>query len=224
MTTTPVLAFPNNEDPFILDNDASDTAIGAALYQIQNGVERPVSFASHTLTPAQTRYCTTRKELLSIVVFTRHYKHYMLGCEFTVRTDHGSLTWLFRFKHPESQLGRWLEELSQYAMTIQHRAGVKHCNADRLSRIPEELDQCSCYEAGRDVTSLPCGGCPYCRKLHSQWDKFEKEVDYVVPLVVRRVNSPQNNTVHVDTTNDATDRDMDTNYMTQFIPQELRDA
>ena len=42
MTTTPVLAFPNNEDPFILDTDASDTAIGAALYQIQNGVERPV--------------------------------------------------------------------------------------------------------------------------------------------------------------------------------------
>ena len=224
MTTTPVLAFPNNDDPFILDTDASDTAIGAALYQIQNGVERPVSFASHTLTPAQTRYCTTRKELLSIVVFTRHYKHYLLGREFTVRTDHGSLTWLFRFKHPEGQLGRWLEELSQYAMTIQHRAGVKHCNADGLSRIPEELDQCSCYEAGKDVTSLPCGGCAYCIKLHSQWDKFEKEVDYVVPLVVRRVNSPQNNTVRVGTTNDATDGDVDTNYMTQFSPQELRDA
>ena len=109
MTTTPVLAFPNNDDPFILDTDASDTAVGAALYQIQNGVERPVSFASHPLTPTQTRYCTTRKELLSIVVFTRHYKHYLLGREFTVRTNHGSLTWLFRFKHLEGQLGRWLE-------------------------------------------------------------------------------------------------------------------
>ena len=32
MTTTPVLAFPNNEDPFTLDTDASDFAIGAALY------------------------------------------------------------------------------------------------------------------------------------------------------------------------------------------------
>ena len=97
MTTTPVLAFPNNDDPFILDADAFDTAVGAALYQIQNGVERPVSFASHTLSPAQTRYCTTRKELLSIVVFTRHYKHYLLGREFTVRTDQGryvsSLPW-----------------------------------------------------------------------------------------------------------------------------------
>ena len=31
MTTTPVLAFPNNEDPFPLDTDASNFAIGAAL-------------------------------------------------------------------------------------------------------------------------------------------------------------------------------------------------
>ena len=54
--------------------------------------------------------------------------------------------------------------------------------------------------------------------------QVREKVDYVVPLVVRQVSSPQNNTVHVDTTNDATDRDMDTNYMTQFSPQELRDA
>ena len=70
MTTTFVLAFPNNDVPFILDTDASDTAVGAAMYQIPNGEERQVSFASHTLIQAQTRYCTTRKELLSTVVFT----------------------------------------------------------------------------------------------------------------------------------------------------------
>ena len=82
MTTTPVLALPNNLYLFILDTDASDVAIGAALYQVQEGVERPVSFASNTLTPVQRRYCTTRKELLAIVMFTRHYKHYLLGREF----------------------------------------------------------------------------------------------------------------------------------------------
>ena len=66
----PVLVFPNNLDLFILDTDASGIAIGAALYQVQYGVERPVSFASNTLTPVQRRYCTTRKELLAIVMFT----------------------------------------------------------------------------------------------------------------------------------------------------------
>ena len=59
-----------------MDTDASDIAIGAALYQVQDVVESPVSFASNTLTPVQRRYSTTRKELLAIVMFTRHYKHY----------------------------------------------------------------------------------------------------------------------------------------------------
>jgi hypothetical protein len=31
---------------------------------------------------------------------------------------------------------RWLEELSQFNMEIQHRPGKKHTNADALSRIP----------------------------------------------------------------------------------------
>ena len=149
MTTTPVLAFSNNVDPRILDTDGSDVAIGAALYQLRNGTLRPISFASHTLTPIQQRYCTTRKELLAIIMFTCHYKHYLIGREFTLRTDHGSLTWLFRFEHSVGQLGRWLEELSQYSMIIQHRPGVKHTNADALSRIPQEHETCNLYEAGK---------------------------------------------------------------------------
>jgi hypothetical protein len=50
--------------------------------------------------------------------------------------DHNSLTWLMNFKEPQGQLARWLEELSQFNMEIQHRPGKKHANADALSRIP----------------------------------------------------------------------------------------
>ena len=35
-----VLAIPTKEGLFILDTDASDTAIGAELLQVQEGVER----------------------------------------------------------------------------------------------------------------------------------------------------------------------------------------
>ena len=79
MITTPVLAFPNYVDPFIVDTDASDVAIGTALYQLQNGIACPISFELHTLTPIQQRYRTTCKELLAIVMFTPYYKHYVLG-------------------------------------------------------------------------------------------------------------------------------------------------
>ena len=74
------------------------------------------------------------------------------------------------------------------------------------------------------MSSLPCGGCPYCRTLQSQWGRFEIEVDYVVPLVERQVNSPHNNTVQTNTADDGIDGDTETNYMNQISSQQLRDA
>ena len=60
-----------------------------------------------------------------------------------LRTDHGSLTWLWKFKNPEGQLAHWLEKLQECDFTIHHRQGCKHSNADAMSQIP--CDQC-----GRD--------------------------------------------------------------------------
>ena len=39
LVSAPVLAYPNSTDMFILDMDASDTAIGAELLQLQEGKE-----------------------------------------------------------------------------------------------------------------------------------------------------------------------------------------
>ena len=110
--------------------------MGAELIQIQEGEEREVGYGSLTLTPEQQKHCTTRKELLAIIRFSRQFRHYLLGRHFTVRTDHNSLTWLTNFKEPQGQLARWLEELSQFNMEIQHQPGKIHTNADALSRIP----------------------------------------------------------------------------------------
>ena len=187
MVSAPVLALPNSEDHFILDCDASNTAIGAELLQVQDGVERTIAYSSHVLTAEMRRYCTTRKELLAVVVFTRQYRHYLLGRPFTVRTDHNSLTWLMGFKYIQGQLARWIEELAQYDMTIVHRSGEKHTNADALSRIPEEEPQCVWYRAHIPLDCLPCGGCTYCTQTHKKWSRFEEDVDDVIPLVVREI-------------------------------------
>ena len=113
ITTAPLLGLPNSKDPFILDTDASDYGIGAELIQIQNAEERVISFSSLALPHKQRRYCTTRKELLAVIRFTRQCGHYLLGRRFTVKTDHHSLLWLLNFKEPQGQLARWLEELGQ---------------------------------------------------------------------------------------------------------------
>lgn len=79
LTEPPILALPNGTDPFILDTDASDMAIVGELIQVQEGVEKVNAYSSSSLTPEQKNYCTTRKELLSIVRFTRQFKYYLLG-------------------------------------------------------------------------------------------------------------------------------------------------
>ena len=56
MTTTPVLAYPNNEDAFLLDYDASNTATGADLLQLQNGHERVIGYSSYVLLQAPKNY------------------------------------------------------------------------------------------------------------------------------------------------------------------------
>ena len=76
------LSYPNPDDTFVLDTDASNKSIGAELSQVQNGKEVVISYGSKVLTSSQRKYCTTRKELLAVVVFTRHFRHYLLAKPF----------------------------------------------------------------------------------------------------------------------------------------------
>ena len=113
-----------------------------------------------------------------------------------MRTDHSSLTWLLGFKEPQGQLARWIEELSQYNMVLQHRAGRKHINADALSRIPYPELQCDSYIPGVKPTELPCGGCSYCKRADSHWGTFTREVDDAVPLTSQGLSAVTRGVVH----------------------------
>ena len=138
-----ILAHPDFTKPFILDTDDSLESIGGVLSQEIDGRERVIAYGSRVLSKTERRYCVTRRELLAIVFFVSQFRHYLYGRKFKIRTDHGSLRWLLRFKNPEGQLAHWLEVLSTYDMEIEHRPGKQHQNADALSRIP-------CRQCGYD--------------------------------------------------------------------------
>ena len=56
LTTSSVLALPNHNDPIILDCDASDHAIGCESIQVQDGVEKVITYSgSYALTKEQRR-------------------------------------------------------------------------------------------------------------------------------------------------------------------------
>ena len=117
--------------------------------------------------------------------FTRQYQYYLLGNIFTVRIDHSSLTWLLRFKEPQGPLARWIDIVSTPHGGFRHRAGLKHGNADALSRLSDNLTPCSECISGLQPADLPCGGCPYCTRAHHQWALFTRDVNDVTGLVVQ---------------------------------------
>ena len=170
---TPVLRYPNDFGHFILDTDASNESIGAALSQVQDGVEVPLAFASNTMSKAQRNYCTTKRELLAVIVYTKKFKHFLWGSDFTLRTDHSSLRWLLNFKDAEGMIGRWLAHLSEFGLTheqIQHRPGVKHINADALSRKPvQKCNNTSCDDCGAHNAIMAGVRLP-----------FDKEIDNMI--------------------------------------------
>ena len=134
LTTAPILCYPTQEDRFVLDTDASGYGVGAVLAQVQKGEERVIAYYSQVLSRPERQYCTTRRELLAVVKAVKHFHPYLYGRNFTLRTDHAALQWLFSFRFPEGQIARWLERLQQYDFHVQHRAGKLHSNADALSR------------------------------------------------------------------------------------------
>ena len=76
----------------------------------------------------------------------RYFRPYLYGRHFTIRTDHGSLRWLLKFKDPEGQIARWIQILGEYDYAVIHRPGKSHQNAESLSRI--QCPQCSMVLGG----------------------------------------------------------------------------
>ena len=96
-----MLAYPDFNKDFILDTDASHNTIGAVLSQLDDeGNEKVISYGSHAMIKHEIVYCITRKELLAICFFTQHFKHYLYGRQFTLRTDHKAITFMLTTKNP----------------------------------------------------------------------------------------------------------------------------
>ena len=130
----PVMAHPDFDLPFILTTDASSRGLGAVLSQRQDGLEKPIAYASRSLTAAEKNYSTTERECLACVWATEHFKYYLAGAEFTLQTDHNPLVYLRGIKEPQGRLARWILKLEQYQYNMIYKSGKDIPHADGLSR------------------------------------------------------------------------------------------
>ena len=93
---------------------------------------KPIAFYSKKLNPAQTRYTTTEKELLSIVAVCKEFRNILLGQQLVIFTDHENLT----YKHFNTpRVMRWRLFLEEYSPDIKWLKGSTNLVADALSRL-----------------------------------------------------------------------------------------
>ena len=148
LTLDPVLIYPDFTKEFILTTDASDFAIGAVLSQGPVGKDRPIAYASRTLSKTEERYSATEKEFLAIVWAVNHFRPYLYGRKFKMFTDHQPLT--FSFTNANHRIIRGKLKLEEFDYELIYKPGKQNVVADALSRV-RELDANANSQSSLDV-------------------------------------------------------------------------
>ncbi|KAL7882928.1 hypothetical protein SRHO_G00005860 [Serrasalmus rhombeus] len=79
LTEEPVLRFYDPARPMKISSDASMTGLGAVLLQKYDKDWQPVTYASRSMTGAETRYAQIEKELLSITFACERFHQFIAG-------------------------------------------------------------------------------------------------------------------------------------------------
>eukprot|EP00731_Ephydatia_muelleri_P001907 Em0001g1907a len=116
---------------------------------MDDGSERPVGYASRSLSQAEKGYSQLDKEALAIVFGVTKFNSYLYGCPFTIYSDHKPLMYLFG-EHKgiptmaSARVLRWAVTLSAYQYSIRYKPGSEVCHADALSRLPIPSSDTDC--------------------------------------------------------------------------------
>ena len=104
--------------PFVVECDASDSAISAIL----NQGGRPVAFFSRTLQVSQLHYPAVEKEATAIIQLICKWAHLLNRQTFTIITDQQSIAFMLnsrrRTKIKNGKVQQWRIELASFPYTI----------------------------------------------------------------------------------------------------------
>ena len=137
---TTKLSFFDESANTIVYADASPHALGAVLVQEKEGQpHRVIAFASKTLSTTEKAYPHVQKEALGVVWAVERFYYYLLGREFTIRTDACGITFIFDrvrtvCKRALNRAEGWALRLSGYSYKIEWIKGKVNI-ADSLSRL-----------------------------------------------------------------------------------------
>ena len=165
LTSKAILVHYDQHVPIKLSCDASSYGVGAVLSHVVDSGERPVAYASRTLSSAEVNYSQVEKEALGLIFGVKKFHKYLYGRTFTLVTDHKSLLALLGPKSDiptlaAARMQRWALTLAAYDYQVEFRAGREHGNADMLSRLP--VDQVKSVEVDVPEINSMIGNLPVC--------------------------------------------------------------
>ena len=136
--STPVLVFPDFNKPFLLETDTSKEGLGVVLSQKQSdGCYHPVTFGSHSLTPSEKNYHSSKLEFLVLKwSVMEHFKEYLMYLPFVVQTDNNPLTYVLMMPNLDTTGHRWVGTLASFQFELEYQKGVNNGAVDALSQVP----------------------------------------------------------------------------------------
>jgi hypothetical protein len=145
LTSDKLLVHYDPRKEIILACDASPVGLGCVLSHSVNGVEKPIAFASRSLSPAEQNYCQLEREGLAIVYGLTKFHKYIYGRHFTIVTDNKPISRILGSKVgvpslAASRLQRWSLILMAHDYELRFKSSKDHANCDGLSRLPAGTD------------------------------------------------------------------------------------
>jgi len=138
VTTALVLMSPQDSEPFRVEADSSDFAIGAVLSQqsTADGKWHPIAFYSKSLFSMERNYEIHDKEMLAIIRALEEWRHFLEGATHPVEiwTNHKNLEYFMTAKKLNRRQARWSLHLARFDFLLHHRPGRTMGKPDALSR------------------------------------------------------------------------------------------
>ena len=172
--TVPMLTFPTRSGFLHLYTDASQIGIGAILLEAPSAApvltydparHRIIAFLSKAFTPVESRWSVIEQELFAVFYSIKMWESYLLGCTFTVYTDHSNLVYLHNTSN--SKLERYRLALQTFDFTVVHIPGRTNVVADCLSRLPPVSSTDSSTPSVNVVSSAPAITRAHFDKVHN---------------------------------------------------------
>ena len=127
---------PDKIGRFQLYSDTSKYATGSALYQIQNGKPKLITYASKRLPEAACIYSITELKMCGLAINIASFAHLLRKVDFDTVVDHLAIMHTMRSKvePATTRIKRLLEVLSSYSFNLYYIKGKDMILSDFLLR------------------------------------------------------------------------------------------